>query len=237
MSQVYATGIESIRQIMLAQSVNANNLANVSTAGFKGELAYVMEDTESVLQAFSAPDLSEGSMQTTGRSLDVSIRNEGWFAVLGADGTEAYSRRGDLRVDAFGQLLDGAGRSVIGNSGPVALPPFTAVEIAADGTISIQPLGQAPNTLAVVDRIKLVELDENAVYRGEDGLMRLATGLEADPSANVQLIAGSLEGSNVNAVEEMVKMIDLSRRFEAQIQLMQSEDENNAALSTIMSMS
>ncbi len=236
MSQVYEIAMKNAQQIMLAQAVNSNNLANASTDGFRAELSYLM-DTQEGRQAFSTPDFSSGYMRSTGRNLDIAVKGDGWIAVVGADGTEGYSRRGDLQIDAFGQLTDGAGRSVLGNSGPIALPPYANVEIAGDGTISIQPLGQPANTLAVIDRIKLVELDPEQVQRSEDGLMRMADGQVASASANVTVIAGSLEGSNVNAVEEMVKMIDLARRFEAQIQLMKSEDENNASLAELMNFS
>ncbi|MCB1671541.1 MAG: flagellar basal body rod protein FlgF [Gammaproteobacteria bacterium] len=236
MSQVYVTAMENARQIMLAQAVNANNLANASTDGFRAELSYLM-DTEEGRQAFSTPDLSAGYVRSTGRNLDVAVKGDGWIAIQGPDGTEAYSRRGDLQVDVFGQLTNGAGRPVLGNNGPIALPPFANIEIAGDGTLSIQPLGQPANTLAVIDRIKLVELDPTRVQRGEDGLMHLPDGETAVASATTQLVSGSLEGSNVNAVEEMVKMIDLARRFEAQIQLMRSEDENSASLAELMNFS
>lgn len=236
MSQVYVTAMENARQIMLAQAVNANNLANASTDGFRAELSYLM-DTDQGRLAFSSPDLSGGYVRSTGRNLDVAVKGDGWIAVQGLDGQEAYSRRGDLQIDPFGQLTDGAGHPILGNNGPIALPPYANVEIATDGTLSIQPLGQPANTLAIVDRIKLVELAPEQVVRGDDGLMRAADGAAAPASASAQLIAGSLEGSNVNAVEEMVKMIDLARRFEAQIQLMRSEDENNASLAELMNFS
>ncbi|MFN3165014.1 MAG: flagellar basal body rod C-terminal domain-containing protein, partial [Pseudohongiellaceae bacterium] len=100
----------------------------------------------------------------------------------------------------------------------------------------VQPLGSPANTMAVVDRIKLTEPNQQALLRGEDGLMRLPENGIADASANVRVTAGSLEGSNVNAVGEMVKMIDLARRFEGQVKLMQSAQENQQALSKIMSM-
>ncbi len=236
MSQVYVTAMENARQIMLAQAVNANNLANASTDGFRAELSYLL-DTAEGRQAYSSPDLSGGYVRSTGRNLDIAVKGDGWIAVQGLDGVEAYSRRGDLQVDSFGQLTDGAGHPILGNNGPVALPPYANIEIAADGTLSIQPLGQPANTLAVVDRIKLVELEPQRILRGEDGLMRLSEGEIAPASAGVQIVSASLEGSNVNAVEEMVKMIDLARRFEAQIQLMKSEDENNASLAELMNFS
>jgi len=227
---------DSAKQTMQAQAVNANNLANAATDGFKAEIAYYSSlDLQGEIS--STPDFSPGVIRTTNRDLDVSISGEGWIAILAADGTEAYSRRGDLQVDAFGQLTNGAGQPVLGNNGPIALPPFGSLEIGADGTISILPLGQSPNTLAVVDRIKLVKLEPNEQERGEDGLLRLPEGEAASADASVSLLSGTLEGSNVNIVSEMVKMIDLARRFEGEIKLMKSAQENAAALAKIMSMS
>lgn len=236
MSQLLLSAVENAKQIMSAQAVNANNLANVSTDGFKAELAYVAAASEGG-QTLSSADLSEGVIRTTGRNLDISLNGEGWIAVVGQDGSEGYSRRGDLHVDALGQMVDGVGRPVLGNNGPIALPPFSTIEIASDGTISVQPLGSAANTLAVVDRIKLTEPSKDMLIRSEDGLMRLPENQVAEPSANVRITAGSLEGSNVNAVGEMVKMIDLARRFEGQVKLMQTAEENQRALAKIMSMS
>lgn len=235
MSQLLLSAVDNAKQIMQAQAVNANNLANVSTDGFRAELAYTIANSGGS-QALSSVDMSEGVVRTTGRNLDIAISGEGWIAVQGQDGMEGYSRRGDLHLDSFGQLMDGAGRPILGNNGPIALPPFSSIEIAADGTISVQPLGSPANTMAVVDRIKLTEPNQQALLRGEDGLMRLPENGIADASANVRVTAGSLEGSNVNAVGEMVKMIDLARRFEGQVKLMQSAQENQQALSKIMSM-
>ena len=225
----------SAKQTMQAQAINAHNLANAGTEGFKAEIAYYSAQS-GTSDVASSPDLSPGIVRTTGRDLDVSINGEGWMAVMAEDGTEAYSRRGDLQVDAFGQLSNGAGQPIMGNNGPIALPPFGSLEIGSDGTISILPLGQTPNTLAVVDRIKLVRLDSNEVQRGVDGLIRLPDVFAVDADASVGGLSGMLEGSNVNIVGEMVKMIDLARRFESEIKLMQSAKENSAALAKIMSM-
>ncbi len=235
MNELLITAMNSANQIMQAQAVNTNNLANASTDGFKAEIAYI-SDAQSGGGVYSTPDLSKGAIRTTGRSLDISIDGDGWIAIMTPDGTEAYSRRGDLRVDAFGQLSNGAGHPIMGNSGPIALPPFAAVEIATDGTISVQPLGQNPNTMAVLDRIKLVQIANSELHRGEDGLMRLPPGEIAGADGSIRVFSGSLEGSNVNAVAEMVKMIELARRFEGHIKLMQSAQENASVLSKIMSM-
>lgn len=234
MSELLTTVMNGARLVMKAQAVNANNLANASTDGFRAELVHVstVDDIESQT---STPDFTQGMIRTTGRSLDVSIDGEGWMAIMTPEGTEGYSRRGDLRVDALGQLTNGAGQPVMGNNGPIALPPFANLEIAGDGTISIQPLGQAPNTIAVVDRIKLALPDQSLLKRGEDGILRLPVGETADADASVKLQGGTLEGSNVNAVGELLRMIDLSRQFEAQVRLMRSAEENASSLASVLS--
>jgi flagellar basal-body rod protein FlgF len=224
------------QQVMVAQAVNANNLANASTDGFVAELLHISNDT-SGRQNYSVPDLTRGPIQQTGRDLDASIQGEGWIAVLGPTGDEAYSRRGDFKIDATGILTDGAGRQVIGNNGPIALPPFESVTIAIDGTISVRPLGSQSNNLAVVDRIKLVNPEGGELVRGEDGLFRLPQGIPIPADADLRLQIGTLEGSNVNAIAELLKMMDLAREFESNFKLMQSSDDNSKRLNSLMRMS
>ncbi|MGV3593001.1 MAG: flagellar basal body rod protein FlgF [Gammaproteobacteria bacterium] len=199
MSELLTTVMNGARLVMKAQAVNANNLANAGTDGFRAELVHVgtAGDVESQT---TTPDFSQGMIRTTGNSLDVSVDGPGWIAIQTPEGTEGYTRRGDLRVDAFGQLTNGAGQPVLGNGGPISVPPFSTLEIAADGTISIQPLGQGATTIAVVDRIKLALPDESRLRRGEDGIMRLPEPEVAPADATVRVQSGTLEGSNVNAV-------------------------------------
>jgi flagellar basal body rod protein FlgF len=106
----------------------------------------------------------------------VALEGEGWIAVQAPDGGEAYTRAGDLRVDPLGRLTNGAGHPVMGEGGPIALPPFEQIEIGGDGTVTIRPLGQPANALAVVERIRLVNPDPATLRRGEDGLIRAAAG-------------------------------------------------------------
>jgi flagellar basal-body rod protein FlgF len=221
------------RQVMMAQAVNANNLANASTDGFVAELLHVSSSVDGS-QDFSVPDFTRGPIQQTGRDLDASVQGEGWIAVVSARGDEAYSRRGDFRIDAAGLLTDGAGRIIMGNSGPITLPPFESVTIAIDGTISIRPLGSQANNMAVVNQIKLVNPAQSDLVRGEDGLFRPPFGVQVNADPNVRLQIGTLEGSNVNAVEELLKMMDLAREFETNTKLMQSSDENAKRLNTLM---
>ena len=123
MHELLLSVTNDVKQLMRAQAVNANNLANASTDGFKAEIAF-MVTSQRMGSLASVPDLSSGSIKSTGRDLDVAVNGEGWIAVVGADGTEAYSRRGDLHIDAFGQLSNGAGQLVLGNGGPYCAAAF-----------------------------------------------------------------------------------------------------------------
>lgn len=233
MSELLMTVMNGARIVMKAQAVNANNLANAGTDGFRAELVHVSMTGDEESQT-TTPDFGQGMIRTTGSSLDVSVDGAGWIVIQTPDGNEGYTRRGDLHVDALGQLTNGAGQPVIGNAGPISLPPFSHVEIAADGTISIQPAGQDATTIAVIDRIKLAKPDESRLSRGTDGIMRLPPRESAEPDATVKVQSGTLEGSNVNAVAELLKMIDLSRQFEAQVKLMRSAEENSDTLASIL---
>lgn len=227
------TVMNGARIVMKAQAVNANNLANAGTDGFRAELVHVSTTGDEESQT-TTPDFGQGMIRTTGNSLDVSIDGEGWMVIQTPDGNEGYTRRGDLHVDALGQLTNGAGQPIIGNAGPISLPPYSNIEIAADGTISIQPAGEDATTIAVVDRIKLAKPDESRLSRGTDGIMRLPPRESAEADATVRVQSGTLEGSNVNAVAELLKMIDLSRQFEAQVKLMRSAEENSDTLASIL---
>ena len=253
MDRMLYVAMSGAKQIMLAQAVNNNNLANVSTSGFRADLdafrsmpvfgpgypSRVYTVTEN-----PGTDMSIGSLTTTGRELDVAVNGQGWITVQAPDGSEAYTRAGDLRVSINGQLETGAGHPVLGNGGPIAIPPFEKIEIGADGTISVLPIGQAPNSLAVVDRIKLVNPLPRDMEKRVDGLMRVKGSINqingqggVSSDASVQLASGVLESSNVNAVEAMVKMIELSRHYETQIKMMRIAQDNDVAATQMMRMS
>jgi flagellar basal-body rod protein FlgF len=233
-------------QTLVAQAANGNNLANASTTGFRADLtaarampvfgpgyptrAYAMTERP-------ATDLAPGTIGATGRELDVAVNGQGWLAVQGRDGREAYSRAGDLRLDPAGRLLTGAGLPVLGNGGPIAIPQAEKIEIAADGTISIRAVGQAASGLSQVDRIKLVNPPPASLVKGADGLMRLKDGAEAPADASVTVIAGSLESSNVNPVEAMVSMIALARQFEMQVKAMRAVEDNDQAALALLRLS
>lgn len=230
-------------ETLVAQGNAANNLANANTTGFLADLNQFRSmpvfgaghpTRVYALDERAQTDFNHGAIQETGRDLDIAVKTGGWFAVQGRDGSEAYTRRGDLRFDANGVLTTGNGLPVMGNGGPIALPPFDSVLIGADGTISIRPQGAAANELAVIDRIKMVAPMFDELNKGEDGLMRLPNGEEADADAEQRLVSGALESSNVNIVDEMVNMIELSRRFEMQVKMMKTAEENASSSAALL---
>ncbi|GIZ13825.1 flagellar basal body rod protein FlgF [Pseudomonas sp. NCCP-436] len=230
----------------LGLRAHANNLANVSTSGFRRdfEQARAMplfgETFPARVFAMSerpATDFRPGSLQETGRDLDVAIGGQGWIAVQAPDGGEAYVRTASLNIDALGILRTGNGLPVMGNAGPIAVPPEQKVEIGQDGTISIRALGEAPNVLAEVDRIKLVNPDPKSLEKGTDGLIRVRGQAAAEPDATVQLTSGFLEASNVNAVEEMTAILSLSRQFELSVKMMRTAEDNSAAMARVLQIS
>ena len=235
------------KEIMYAQTLNANNLANANTAGFKEDLAYAQSlpvfgpghDSRvySITQG-KGSDVASGSLMSTGRDLDVAINGNGWFAVQGLDGNEAYTRAGDLRITPAGMLTNAAGHPVIGNSGgPITIPPYEKLDIGVDGTITIRPTGQAPAALAIVDRIKMVNPDETKISKGEDGLFRVNDGAPAAVDGRVRLVSGSSKSSNVNVVASMVTMMDLAKKYEMQIKVMEKANELDTSSQQIMKLS
>jgi flagellar basal-body rod protein FlgF len=246
MDEMIYLAMTGARQTEYAQTINSNNLANVSTAGFRADLHSftsvpidgpgVDARINAVVESYGT-DLTQGPINNTGRPLDIAIRGDGFLAVQAPDGSEAYTRAGDLRVEAGGLLMTGAGHLVVGDGGPVAIPPNSSLLIGGDGTISIQPLGQGPETLAIVDRIKLVRPDIGSLEKGEDGLLHMKDGSEADADASVSLLSGSLEQSNVNVAKTLVNMIELARQYEMQINVIKASEENADAAATMMRVS
>ncbi|MEW6692136.1 MAG: flagellar basal body rod protein FlgF [Pseudomonadota bacterium] len=233
------------KNALLAQATNSHNLANANTVGFKSDLdefkslpvyGPVMASRVYSEDSRAGTNLNAGSIMTTGRELDVAIQGEGWLAVQAADGQEAYTRAGDLRVDSAGLLTTGAGHPVLGNGGPIAIPPAAKVEIGADGGITVLSPGDPATAPLLVDRIRLVNPPKEAMEKRLDGLMGVKPGTEVVADANVRVISGALEGSNVNAVDSMVRMIQYARMFETQSKLMQQADANGEATNRLLAL-
>ena len=240
MDRMLYVAMTGAAQTLLAQAANTHNLANATTTGFRADLeaframpvfGYGYPSRVYAMSERPGVNFAPAAVTATGREMDVAVNGEGWIAVQGPDGREAYTRAGDLRLGPNGQLVNGAGHPVLGENGPIAVPQNEKFEIAVDGTITIKPTGQSATSLTTLDRIKLVNPPKGDLVKGSDGLMCLQDGQPAPADANVRLIGGSLEASNVNAVEAMVDMITLSRQFELQVRAMRTtqEDDQSAA--------
>lgn len=243
MDKMLYVAMTGATQNTLAQRAHANNLANLSTSGFQRDFTQarsmqVFGDTHPArvyaMAERPGTDFSSGPLMATGRDLDVAVEGEGWIAVQAPDGGEAYVRTGSLQIDALGMLRTGDGLPVLGNGGPIAVPPEQKIDIGADGTVSIRAAGENPNLIIAVDRLKLVRPDLAQMEKGTDGMIRVRGGGEAEPDAAVRLTSGFLEGSNVNAVEEMTSMLALSRQFELHIKMMRTAEDDAAAMARVL---
>jgi flagellar basal-body rod protein FlgF len=240
MDKLLYVAMSGAKETLRAQAANSHNLANASTTGFKADLSAFQS------RAVTGPgyasrvyatdqtvgwDRGIGSIQQTGNPLDLAIHGQGFFAVQDASGKEAYTRAGDLHVDPTGQLLTATGLPVLGDNGPISVPPHTSVNVGGDGTISIVPLGQSPQTVANVARVKLVNPPADTVQRGADGLFRTTDGSPAVADAATTVDSGALESSNVDLASCMVNMIELARHNDLQVKALRTA-EDDAASST-----
>ena len=245
MDKALYVAMTGARATLQAQGTVSHNLANADTAGFKAALANTQAyrvpggthasriDAMHVDQGFNS---RVGAQRVTGNPLDVSLRPDRWLAVQSPDGGEAYTRAGNLSLTPNGQLVTGGGHPLVDDNGmPLTLPPHQALDIGDDGTISIVPLGEGPQTTAIVGRLRVVEATPDRLARGLDGLMR-----NTDPqqplaqAAGEAMTTGALEASNVDAAGALVQMIQLQRQFEMQIKLISRGDDNAQAANSLL---
>ncbi len=243
MDKFLYVAMSGAKETLRAQAANSHNLANASTTGFRADLSAFQSRAVAgsgyasrvyATNTSTGWDQSSGAQMSTGRNLDIAINGDGFIAVQGRDGREAYTRAGELIVDANGQLMTKTGLPVLGDGGPLSVPPNNTLAIAPDGTISIVPQGQGPQTTASIGRIKLVNPGNANLDRGDDGLFRMRDGTDAPSEANVRATPGTLESSNVNAAEAMVNMIELARNFELQVKAIHTAQEDGAASAQLL---
>ncbi|WP_194756480.1 flagellar basal body rod protein FlgF [Aliidiomarina indica] len=243
MDPILYTAMGGAKQTLDDQAVINHNLANVSTSGFRAQLSAVravpiggpgVHDTRTAVVG-STPlfDQQAGPVNTTGRPLDIALRGDAWMAVQAADGSEAYTRRGDLNVDQNG-VLSSNGRPVLGAGGPIVIPLGAEVTIGEDGTITMKAEGARPTEVSEIDRIKMVSGDAGVLERGLDGLFRGTNGPLAQ-NEDARLASGALEGSNVSAIEAMVAMINNQRKYDMQMKVIGTADENAQRANSLLS--
>ena len=239
MDRLIYLSMSGAKASMQRQDALANNLANVSTTGFRAELQAfravpVRGDGASTrvyaLESTVGYNAEPGPVQTTGRSMDVAMKGNAWLAVQGLDGNEAYTRAGSLQTNSEGQLVTLSGLPVVGDGGPIQIPANANVEISGDGIVTTQVGNGRPQQAG---RLKLVT-PETPMLRGTDGLFRAsdAGDLTQDPTARLQ--SGSLEGSNVSPIETMVAMISAARQFEQQMKSLQGAEQREQSASKLL---
>jgi len=226
--------VSGAKQAQHALTVNNHNLANVNTPGFRQALAFAYSEPVSgpvfgsrtyVQVANESVDYSKGTLQYTGNEWDLAIKGDGFFVVQTPEGEEAYTRAGNFTLDQNGVLRTAQGLEVLGTSGPIIVPPAESVVIGVDGTITIRPLGSNPNALATLDRLRLVNPETKNMVRRPDGLFGIKAGAAAPVDPNVRVFSGMVETSNVNTVEALTRMIELTRHYETQVKMMSTASE------------
>jgi flagellar basal-body rod protein FlgF len=235
MDRLIYTAMTGASQVLSQQAAVAENMANADTPGYRATIHTFravplvgagLPTRVFVVDSTAGTDFTPAIMQPTGRNLDVALDGKGWIAVQLADGSEAYTRNGSFQVSPNGILQTRSGLNVVGDNGPISMPPNTDVTVAKDGTISTVPQGTVVSAVTTVGRIKLVNPPESKMVRGAEGLFHTSDGSPATADPNVTVVDGNLESSNTNSVEIMVNMITLSRSFEAQMKMLQSADDN-----------
>ena len=242
MDRLIYTAMTGAKGTMDQQAAVAHNLANATSTGFRAELHKLravevqtdaMRTRAFTVDASVANNFDQGALQHTGRAYDVALQGRGWLAVQMPDGSEAYTRNGSLEVSANGILQTHDGKPVLGDGGPVTIPPDNEITIGADGSISASQPDQ-PGVVNVVAQLKLVNPPEADLVRGDDGLFRVRGGAPAQADPNVRVAGGYLEGSNVNVVDQMVQMISLARQFEMQTRMLSTAEQNDRAAAQVL---
>lgn len=234
MDRLGYTAMTAASRTMLSLQVRSNNLANVNTPGFRADMerahavaveGYGYDSRHMALVENNGVNMTSGTLMATGRDLDFAIRGAGLIAVQDGNG-EAYTRQGNMQVDALGQLSIN-GRAVLGEGGPITLPEYDSVTIGSDGTVSIVPRGDF--VTAEVDRIRLVDAPAEGLVKNAAGLLVRKDGRPAEQAENVRLVGGHLESSNVAAIDQLVATMSLNRLFETQVKMMKAAEDLSEA--------
>jgi len=249
MDRLVFTSNATINEQAVARQVLVNDLSNVSTVGFKSSYDVALKtikvegagfDSRFQAQAVARDQirLTPGPVMGTGRPLDIAMAEQAVMTVQAPNGDVAFTRRGDLKINPQGQLENGSGHLVLGNGGPIAIPPGMMVSINPDGTIfAADPAQTGAVQQTLIGRLLLRDASTTQLERRDDGLFGPMGKLGADVTGGPKLpslTAGALEGSNVNAMMAMVKLMDQSRSFEHQVRNIKESKNADEAGATML---
>lgn len=245
MDKLAYTTVNAMKSLMNRQTAIANNMANSETIGFKADMVSAKaqylngpghESRAMSVERDMQADMNGGAIMQTDRSLDIALEGDAMLAVQDADGEEAYTRRGDLKIAPSGALLTGDGFPILGDAGPVTLPPSERVDIGADGTITIVPVGGDPAQPQQISRLKLVSSTGSEMSKGSDTLFHVPDDGVLPVDENARVMSGALEKSNVNMTSALVDMIETSRAWETQARLLKMTEELDSSGAGIMNL-
>jgi len=247
MDRLVYTALSGLRSQMSAQATIANNIANASTTGFRAERVSFdrlvlqqqggFNSREMAAEEVQDIDRSAGTVIQTGRPLDIAVSDDNWIAVQARDGSEAYTRRGDLSVAPSGVLETGDGFPVMGSGGPITVPPHQSIAIAGDGTITIVPPGGDASQPQVIDKIKLADAQGSQTAKGLDNLLHVKGGGVLPDNLEAKCQSGALEQSNVNLTQALVDMIENQRSYEVQANLLKEAKNMDESAASLMRVS
>lgn len=243
MDRLIYTSLSAMRGAMARQQATANNLANAATPGFRAEVSEAqamwldgpsLPDRAMASEEVVNADMKAGSVTATGRDLDVALGGDSLLAVQTSEGDEGYTRRGDLQVSSSGLLTTGDGHPVLGQGGPITLPPADKITIGKDGRILVVPAGGDSSQLQEVDRLKIASPTGSLIAKGLDGLFRVKGGGSLPPDPDAHVTSGQLEESNVSATKTLVDMIEASRAWDTQLKLVTSARDLDSSSAELM---
>ena len=242
MDRLIYTAMSGMTDSMVRQRVIASNMANAQTVGFRAEMLYStpvtlkgpsLEARAMTEGEVRGADMSAGSITQTGRPLDIALEGDALLAVQAQDGTEAYTRRGDLSISPTGVLQNGDGRPVIGASGPITLPLGADAMISNDGAVLVRDPAAPDAPPTEIDRLKLASPKGSQIMKDVDGLFRVTGGGVLPDDETAKVVSGALEQSNVKPTEIIVQMIEAQRLFDIRTKLISTArdvDESGASL-------
>lgn len=243
MDRLVYTAVSGMNASMMRERMTASNMANSQTIGFKAEVmraeTVTLDGPQLDVRAMNRSEvkganMKEGAIIATGRPLDVAMTGNTMLAVQSIDGQEAYTRRGDLSISTTGVVENGEGLPVLGEGGPLMVPPGSTVSISQDGSVMVRDPSTPEQEPQKIDRLKLVSTAGSQLEKDLAGVFRVPGGGVLPVDDNAKVIPESVEQSNVNSSEVLVDMIESQRLFDLRTKLVSTAKELDEGSSKLM---
>jgi flagellar basal-body rod protein FlgF len=247
MDRMVQTALSSITGLKDLKFDLANNLANANVPGFRrdlpneGSAGFLSSLNQATARIFPLETGGRifsdeiGQLENTGVPTDVALLNGSYLFVQPKNGDIALSRRGDFGINTENQLVDGVGNAVLSDGlQPIILPPFSAIKFSDNGEVLVREPGSLSGDFTSIGFLGSTAARAEDLTKSLDGKIRKLDGSVPDPDQSGLFSQGVLEGSNVNAIEEMVFNIDMQRQFEINVKLIKQAEEIDKAGTKLM---